>query len=74
MPASRHCQAMFGGPAPRSASETATLNAAGDDSAEAGIRSEVGDPDTNVVDEGSATRDIEAAPAGDGQEASTSTQ
>jgi hypothetical protein len=66
--------AMFGGPAPRSASETATLNAAGDDTAEAGIRSQAGDPQTDVVDEGSATRDIEAAPAGDGQEASASTQ
>jgi hypothetical protein len=66
--------AMFGGPAPRSAAETATLSAAGDDDAEPGIRSEVGDPDTNVVDTGSTTRDIEAAPVGDGQEATTSTQ
>lgn len=66
--------AMFGGPAARSAGETAALNAAGQDSADPGIRSEVGDPDTKVVNMGSTTRDIEAAPAGDGQEASTTAQ
>jgi hypothetical protein len=65
-------QAMFGGPAPRSASESATLSAAGRDNAESGIRSEVGDPGTKVVDMGSTTRDVVAAPAGDGQDASTS--
>lgn len=65
-------QAMFGGPAPRSASESATLSAAGRDNAESGIRSEVGDPGTKVVDMGSTTRDVVAAPAGDGQHASTS--
>ena len=67
-------QAMFGGPAPRSAAETQALDAAGDDNAEPDIRSEVGDPKTNVVDMGSATRDIEAAPAGDGQSATASAQ
>jgi hypothetical protein len=66
--------AMFGGPAARSAGETAALNAAGQDAADPGIRSEVGDPDTKVVNMGSTTRDIEAAPAGDGQEASTAAQ
>ena len=62
--------AMFGGPAQRSAGENATLSEAGD--ADSGIRSNAGDPGTNVVDKGSTTRDIVAAPAGDGQSASTS--
>ncbi|MGN6375249.1 MAG: DUF3035 domain-containing protein [Sphingomonas sp.] len=67
-------QAMFGGPAPRSAAETQALDAAGQDTAEPGIRSEVGDPGTKVVNMGSTTRDIEAAPAGDGQSASAAAQ
>ena len=62
---------MFGGPAPRSASEAAALGAAGGDSADAGIRSSAGDPATTVVDKGSTTRDIVAAPQGDGQDART---
>jgi hypothetical protein len=61
--------ALFGGAAPRSASETATINAAGDDPDDPGIRSSVGDPGTTVVDKGSTTRDIVAAPEGDGQDA-----
>ena len=65
-------EAMFGGEAAKSASETAALNDAGADSAEPGIRSDAGDPDTNVVDKGATTRDIVAAPAGDGQDASAS--
>ncbi|TPG22444.1 DUF3035 domain-containing protein [Sphingomonas koreensis] len=72
-PGTQALAAMFGGPAARSASENAALTAAGNDQAEPGIRSEAGDPDTTVVDKGSVTRDIEAAPAGDGQEASTAT-
>lgn len=62
-------EAMFGGPAPRSAGETATLSAAGRDNATPGIRSSVGDPDTNMVDKGTTTRDILVAPEGDGQNA-----
>lgn len=62
-------QAMFGGPAQRSASESAALNAAGRGNAAAGIRSSVGDPATEVVDKGATTRDILAAPEGDGQDA-----
>jgi hypothetical protein len=65
-------QAMFGGPAPRSASESATLSAAGRANAAAGIRSSAGDPDTQVVDKGATTRDIIAAPEGDGQNARAS--
>ena len=62
-------QAMFGGPAPRSAPETSTLTRAGADRAPAGIRSEVGSPETSSVDKGAITRDIIAAPDGDGQDA-----
>ncbi|KQM65546.1 hypothetical protein ASE75_04600 [Sphingomonas sp. Leaf17] len=66
--------ALFGGAAPRSVSESATVNAAGGDTAEAGVRSSVGDPDTNVIDKGSTTRDIVAAPEGDGQDARAAAQ
>lgn len=66
-------EALFGGKAARSASEAAILQAAGADGASPGIRSDAGDPDTNVVDKGSTTRDIIAAPEGDGQNASTKT-
>ena len=65
--------ALFGGRAQRSASETAAVAAAGGDAADPGIRSSVGDPDTNVVDKGATTRDIVAAPEGDGQDARAST-
>ena len=58
---------LFGGPAPRSSVETSALNRAG--SAEAGIRSKIGDPATNTVAKGRVTRDIIAAPEGDGQAA-----
>jgi len=62
-------QAMFGGPAARSAAETGTLGQAGGARSETGIRSSAGDPGTTVVDKGSVTRDVIAAPAGDGQAA-----
>lgn len=57
--------ALFGGPAPRSQIETSALDRAG--AAEPGIRSTVGDPATSTVAKGSVTRDIIAAPEGDGQ-------
>lgn len=66
-------QALFGGPAPRSATERLTLEQAGNAQADAGIRSGVADPATNVVDKGTTTRDIVAAPQGDGQSARTTT-
>ncbi|MGP1353557.1 MAG: DUF3035 domain-containing protein [Parasphingopyxis sp.] len=66
-------QAMFGGPAPRSAAEAALVNQADPESASAGIRSTVGDPDTQAVDYGSTTRDILNAPEGDAPEATVST-
>ena len=56
--------ALFGGPAPRSAVETSALTRAG--TADPGIRTAVGDPLTNTVAKGRVTRDIIAAPEGDG--------
>ena len=67
-PSRQGLEALFG-TAPRSAVEQATIQQAGGESAEAGIRSQAGDPDTNVVNKGQTTRDIVAAPEGDGQEA-----
>lgn len=66
-------QAIFGGSAPRSASETQVLDEAGADGAAAGARSVAGDPGTNVVDKGQVTQTILAVPEGDGQEARVST-
>ena len=63
--------ALFGGSAPRSEIERSTLGRAGTPAA--GIRSAVGDPQTNTVAKGEVTRDIIAAPAGDGREAQVST-
>lgn len=59
--------ALFGNPAPRSEVERTTGNRAG--VAATSIRSTVGDPGTNTVAKGSVTRDIIAAPQGDGREA-----
>ena len=50
--------ALFGGPAPRSASETSLLDAAGRSSAQIGIRSQAWDPDTRIVDKGPTTVQI----------------
>ncbi|MBY0519013.1 MAG: DUF3035 domain-containing protein [Sphingomonas sp.] len=66
-------EALFGGAAARSASETAVVTQAGGDSIAPGVRSDVGDPQTTVVDKGATTRDVVAAPEGDGQNATTST-
>lgn len=60
-------EALFGGPAARSGVETSAVNNAG--SADPAIRSAIGDPDTNTVDKGLVTRDIIAAPQGDGRDA-----
>lgn len=56
---------LFGGPAPRSASETSLLDEAGRDSAQLGIRTTVGDPDTRIVDHGQTTLTILNARAAD---------
>ncbi len=60
-------EALFGGPQARSTVESSALRQAG--TADSGIRSSVGDVQTNTVDKGSVTRDIIAAPEGDGQNA-----
>jgi hypothetical protein len=58
-------EALFGGPAPRPQSESLLLDEAGRDRAALGARSIAGDPATNVVDMGSATQAIVAAPQSD---------
>jgi hypothetical protein len=50
--------ALFGGPAPRSPGETSLLDAAGRNDAQLGIRSQVWDPDTRLVDKGPTTVQI----------------
>lgn len=72
-PNAQALDALFGGTAQRSAGETATIAAAGVDSDDPGIRSTVGDPGTTVVDKGTTTRDVVAAPEGDGQNAKAAT-
>ena len=52
---------LFGGPAPRSLGEMSLLDAAGRSDAQTGIRSQVGDPDTRLVDKGPETLQILAA-------------
>ena len=59
--------ALFGGPAQRSSIESNTISRAG--VAAPGIRSTVGDSRTNTVAKGATTREILAAPQGDGREA-----
>jgi len=72
-PANQALEAIFGGAAPRSKTEDAALDAAGRTAADPGVRSSVGSPDTNVVDKGSTTRDIVAAPEKSSPEAQAST-
>ena len=60
-------EALFGAPAPRSDVEKAVGTRSG--TAAASIRSTVGDPKTATVAKGAVTRDIIAAPQGDGREA-----
>jgi hypothetical protein len=66
-------QALFGGPAPRSTAETQLLRDAGAERSDPGARSVVADPSTVVVDKGSTTQTIIAAPEGAGREATVST-
>jgi len=63
--------ALFGGPAPRSDVEKNAISRAGQSAPS--IRSTVGDPATNTVAKGDVTRDILAAPQGDGREAQAQT-
>ncbi|HOB13294.1 MAG TPA: DUF3035 domain-containing protein [Novosphingobium sp.] len=62
-------EALFGPAQPRSSVETAVDQKAGQ--AAPSIRSTVGDPATQTVAKGDVTRDIIAAPEGDGREAQT---
>jgi hypothetical protein len=73
-PSAQALDALFGGKAPRSGTESSALNAAGRDLADVGVRSSAGDPKTIVVDKGATTRDIVAAPQGDGQAARATAQ
>ena len=50
--------ALFGGPAPRTPGETSLLDVAGRNSAQVGIRSQVWDPATRLVDKGQTTVQI----------------
>ena len=54
-------EALFGGPAPRSPGEMSLLDAAGRSDAQMGIRSQVWDPDTRLVDKGQTTLQILSA-------------
>ena len=65
-------EALFGGPAQRSAIEASALGRAGE--AAPGIRSSVGDTETFTVDKGATTQTIIAAPEGDGQDARAAIQ
>jgi hypothetical protein len=67
---SQAIEALFGGPAPRSNSETSLLERAGRDRAAVGARSVAGDPNTRVVDKGTVTAQILAAPQADSRDAS----
>ncbi|WP_422059110.1 DUF3035 domain-containing protein [Sphingopyxis sp.] len=62
-------RALFGGAAPRSATESSIIGSADGQRGDPGIRSNVGSPDTQVVDKGLITRDIIFAPEGDGRDA-----
>jgi len=53
--------ALFGGPAPRSPGEMSLLDAAGRNDAQMGIRSQVWDPETRLVDKGPTTLQILSA-------------
>lgn len=63
-------KALFGGAAPRSATEGTIISNADGQRGDPGIRSSVGSPNTQVVDKGLVTRDIIFAPEGDGRDAS----
>jgi len=67
-------QALFGGPAPRSAGEVSVLDRAGTDRVALGARSVAGDPNTTVVDKGAVTQTIIAAPESDSQVATAQPQ
>ncbi len=67
-------EALFGGPAPRSAAETSLLERAGRDRAAVGARSNAGDPNTRIVDKGMVTSRILATAQGDSSVATSRVQ
>jgi hypothetical protein len=71
-PATQALAAMFGGQAPTSPGQQSLINQAGG-APDPGIRSEAGSPKTNVVDKGTATKDIIAAPVGNSGNTTAST-
>jgi len=64
-PSAQALAAMFGGPVRTTPGQQGLIDTAGG-APETGIRSVAGSPATNVVDKGTATKDIVAAPAGNG--------
>ena len=67
---SQAIEALFGGPSPRSQTETSLLESAGRDRVALGVRSTAGDPGTRVVDKGQTTLAIINAPESATQTAS----
>jgi len=72
-PAEQALDALYGGAAPRSLGENAALDAAGRTAADNGIRTSASAKTPPTVDKGATTRDIIAAPEGDGATAKTAT-
>ncbi len=70
--ATQALSAMFGGQAQTSPGQQGLVDSAGG-APDAGIRSAAGSPSTDVVDKGAATKDILAAPAGNGQNTTATT-
>ncbi|WP_298686484.1 DUF3035 domain-containing protein [uncultured Sphingomonas sp.] len=71
-PSAQAMAAMFGGQAPLTAGQQGLIDTAGG-APDAGIRSVAGSPATNVVNKGTATKAIVAAPAGNGDNTTAST-
>jgi Protein of unknown function (DUF3035) len=71
-PSTLALSAMFGGTVTTTPGQEALVGAAGG-ARDPGVRSGAGDPQTTVVDKGTTTKDILAAPAGAGQSATATT-
>jgi hypothetical protein len=71
-PSQQALAAMFGGQAQTSPGQQGLVSQAGAPP-QAGVRSEAGSPGTDVVDKGSTTKDIVAAPAGNGDNSTATT-
>lgn len=71
-PSAQALAAMFGGQAQLTPGQQGLVDTAGG-APEAGIRSAAGSPSTNVVDKGTATKNIIAAPAGNGDNTTATT-